>query len=128
MPTGMGGDDVSFLGVATLAWVVVLDFHRLLSHSVCARGIQEVGSIAISNEVAAEIKDFARTFLKQNWPPKHLLRSVEEQLAGSGMCEICSGPCSILVPKHHIDLWIAGFPCQPFSKRRRTRFSSGCLS
>ena len=83
---------------------------------------------------ASEINRSYRDFCEKNYPGrfKHFFGSMEEQVAGDGMCKTCQNssvghlmgchPKQELPEGTDLDLMISGSPCTPFSTQRPDRF------
>ena len=93
-------------------------------HSENYRNVAAPKALGIDYEClySSDPKPSSHQFCKQNYSGKHFFQSVAATTAGKGQCLAHSGECEIDQTKT-LDLFIAGFPCAPFSRFRTTASS-----
>ena len=92
---------------------------------------------------ASEIVPSYRAWCDDNFPGKfsHFYKSMDSQLEGSGLCELCSKselvrllgdkvckPKESLRPNSFVELMVSGSPCDPFSIQRSKRWHDGSVN
>ena len=75
--------------------------------------------VACDNTIAVERKVYARRFCSQNGlaPSRHYFTDFEP-VASTGVGPCCKHNASCRLPPAKADLFVAGFPCTPFSQQR----------
>lgn len=72
--------------------------------------VLQVGGLAYEDRVGAEKKSYAHTFMQDNGIAPARCFEKAEDLAASDVCGSATSPA---------DLFVAGFPCQPYSSQAR---------
>ena len=85
--------------------------------------------VEIDDVESIDCKPASEKWLKEMWPAGHHYEKLEfvvEALKRSGkaMCKWHSTECQVCQP-FACDVYIAGFPCAPFSVQRSCRFQDG---